>query len=189
MISQERRKVRVGQVVSDKMDKTVVVAVERRQRHRLYGKSIRRITRFKAHDEANQYHVGDTVRIVETSPLSKTKRWRVMEKMAVREAAQVVVSEAADIEVVALDEDIQKQREEAEATAAALAAEAEAEPEAPAAVEEEPSAAAAAVEEEPSAEAESPTEEAVAEAEEPPAAETPSVEAEEPDQTEDQKKR
>ena len=75
----EVRKVRVGRVVSDKMNKTVVVAVERRVKHRLYGKMLKRITKFKAHDEKNEYRVGDVVRIAETRPLSKTKRWRVVE--------------------------------------------------------------------------------------------------------------
>jgi small subunit ribosomal protein S17 len=72
-----RRKVRQGKVVSDKMEKTVVVAVESRIRHPLYGRIVRRSTRFKAHDEANDYHVGDTVEITECRPLSKDKNWRV----------------------------------------------------------------------------------------------------------------
>ena len=72
-----RRKVRQGKVVSDKMDKTVVVAVESRVRHPLYGRIVRRTKKFKAHDEQNQYHVGDTVEIVETRPLSRDKTWRV----------------------------------------------------------------------------------------------------------------
>ena len=73
------RKVRVGLVVSDKMDKTVVVAVEDVRQHRLYGKRVRRTTRLKAHDEQNAAGVGDTVRIVETRPLSRLKRWRLAE--------------------------------------------------------------------------------------------------------------
>lgn len=73
-----RRKTRQGRVVSDKMDKTVVVAVESRVRHPLYGRIVRRTKRFKAHDETNQYHVGDTVEIVECRPLSKDKTWRVL---------------------------------------------------------------------------------------------------------------
>ena len=71
------RKTREGVVVSDKMDKTVVVEVERLVRHGLYGRTIRRTARFKAHDEGNVCRVGDRVRIVETRPLSKDKRWRV----------------------------------------------------------------------------------------------------------------
>ncbi len=74
-----RRKVRTGLVVSDAMEKTVVVRISSQVRHPLYGKIVRRSTRLKAHDEAGDAHVGDTVRIVETRPLSKTKRWRVVE--------------------------------------------------------------------------------------------------------------
>jgi small subunit ribosomal protein S17 len=72
-------KERIGQVVSDKMDKTIVVSVERLFSHPLYKKYVRRTKNYYAHDEANDCHVGDTVRIVETRPLSKTKRWRVAE--------------------------------------------------------------------------------------------------------------
>ena len=77
-----RRKVRVGLVVSDKMDKTVTVTVERRFSHPLYGKGVKRSKKYHAHDEKNEYQVGDTVRITETRPLSKTKRWRVLELMS-----------------------------------------------------------------------------------------------------------
>ena len=73
------RKVREGYVVSDKMDKTVVVSVEDRVKHRLYGKVLRQSVRLKAHDEANAAGVGDRVRIMETRPLSATKRWRLVE--------------------------------------------------------------------------------------------------------------
>ena len=73
------RKVREGRVVSDKMDKTVVVAVEDRVQHPLYGKTMRRTSRLKAHDEANSCGVGDRVRLMETRPLSASKRWRVVE--------------------------------------------------------------------------------------------------------------
>ena len=73
------RKTRVGVVVSDKMQKTVVVAVERRFPHPLYGKMVKRTKRFKAHDEENSAKTGDRVRIMETRPLSKDKRWRVVE--------------------------------------------------------------------------------------------------------------
>jgi small subunit ribosomal protein S17 len=73
------RKIAEGLVVSDKMDKTVVVAVEDRVKHRKYHKIIRRTTRYKAHDEANECGVGDRVRLMETRPLSATKRWRVVE--------------------------------------------------------------------------------------------------------------
>lgn len=74
-----RRKVRIGVVTSDRQQKTVTVSVERRFPHPLYGKQMKRTKKYHAHDEENQYQVGDTVRIVETRPLSKTKRWRVLE--------------------------------------------------------------------------------------------------------------
>ena len=73
------RKTRVGTVVSDKMQKTVVVAIERRFPHPLYGKMVTRTKRLKAHDEENAAKVGDRVRVMETRPLSKQKRWRVVE--------------------------------------------------------------------------------------------------------------
>ncbi len=73
------RKVREGIVVSDKMDKTVVVAIEQRRKHPLYGKVMTSSERLKAHDEANEAGVGDRVRVVETRPLSATKRWRLVE--------------------------------------------------------------------------------------------------------------
>ncbi len=73
------RKTRVGLVVSDKMQKTVVVAIERRVAHPVYGKMMTRTTKLKAHDEENSAKQGDTVRIMETRPLSKDKRWRVVE--------------------------------------------------------------------------------------------------------------
>ena len=79
MERETRRKTRVGVVVSDKMNKTVVVAVQDTYRHPLYGKIQRRMSRFSAHDEANACGVGDRVRITETRPLSKTKRWRIAE--------------------------------------------------------------------------------------------------------------
>jgi small subunit ribosomal protein S17 len=74
-----RRKIREGYVVSDKMDKTVVVAVEDRVKHRLYGKVLRQTSRLKAHDEQNAATIGDRVRVMETRPLSATKRWRLVE--------------------------------------------------------------------------------------------------------------
>jgi small subunit ribosomal protein S17 len=74
-----RRKLRTGVVVSDKMDKTVLVRIDRQVRHPLYGKTVRRSSKLAAHDEANDAHIGDTVRVMETRPLSKTKRWRVVE--------------------------------------------------------------------------------------------------------------
>ena len=74
-----RRKVRTGVVVSDGMDKTVVVRIDRAFLHPLYGKTVRRSKKLAAHDEANEAHVGDRVRVVETRPLSKSKRWRLVE--------------------------------------------------------------------------------------------------------------
>ena len=73
------RKERIGQVVSNKMQKTITVAVDRRMKHAMYGKFIRKTTKFTAHDENNDCNVGDTVRIMETRPLSKNKRWRLVE--------------------------------------------------------------------------------------------------------------
>ncbi len=79
MSERNERKTRIGKVVSDKMDKTVVVAVERLVQHPLYKKAMKQTIKFKAHDENNESHVGDTVEIMETRPLSKEKRWRVVE--------------------------------------------------------------------------------------------------------------
>lgn len=73
------RKIRVGVVVSDKMDKTAVVAIESKVRHPLYGKMVKRTNKFKVHDESNECGIGDTVRIMETRPISKDKRWRLVE--------------------------------------------------------------------------------------------------------------
>ena len=73
------RKTRIGVVVSDKMDKTAVVAIETKVRHPLYGKMVNRTRKFKVHDEENQCGVGDTVKIMETRPISKDKRWRLVE--------------------------------------------------------------------------------------------------------------
>ncbi|MCR4814878.1 MAG: 30S ribosomal protein S17 [Lachnospiraceae bacterium] len=73
------RKVRTGKVVSNKMDKTIVVAVENHVKHPLYGKIVKRTYKLKAHDEKNECNIGDTVRVVETRPLSKDKRWRLTE--------------------------------------------------------------------------------------------------------------
>ena len=99
-----KRKTKVGRVVSDKMDKTIVVSVERLARHRLYKRVIRLTTKFKAHDEANEAHVGDTVLIEESRPLSATKRWRLVEVTArageQAVAADIVVEEAATTEAI-----------------------------------------------------------------------------------------
>ncbi len=92
-MSGERRKVRVGTVIQDRMDKTVVVAVEWRRPHKLYRKPVRRRSRFYAHDEANQCRIGDEVRIMETRPLSKLKRWRVVEVLSSTDIAEVAPQE------------------------------------------------------------------------------------------------
>ena len=78
-VNRAARKTRTGIVVSDKMEKTVVVSIERRVQHPVYGKMVRRTKRLKAHDENNDAKTGDTVRIMETRPMSKDKRWRVVE--------------------------------------------------------------------------------------------------------------
>jgi small subunit ribosomal protein S17 len=75
----KKRKTYIGQVVSDKMDKTVVLTVTRRIAHTKYNKTIKRTTKFKVHDEKNECKVGDVVRFIETRPLSKEKRWKVLE--------------------------------------------------------------------------------------------------------------
>ena len=79
MTERNERKTRIGKVVGDKMQKTVVVAVEKLVQHPVYKKSIKQTTKFKAHDEENESHIGDIVKIMETRPLSKDKRWRVVE--------------------------------------------------------------------------------------------------------------
>ena len=86
---EKRRKTRVGRVVSNKMDKTVVVTIETLRHHPLYKKTIRRVVKFKAHDEKNECRLGDTVKIIETRPLSKEKRWRVTEVITKSEVVEV----------------------------------------------------------------------------------------------------
>lgn len=81
MEERARRKVKIGYVVSDKMDKTIVVKIEDFIRHPLYGKRVKRTKKFKAHDELNTCGIGDKVKIMETRPLSKDKRWRLVEIM------------------------------------------------------------------------------------------------------------
>jgi small subunit ribosomal protein S17 len=89
----EKRKTRFGRVVSDKMNKTVIVAVDTPRHHPLYRKTIRRVAKYKVHDEKNQCRIGDTVKIVETRPLSKDKRWRVAEIVTKGEVAEVKPTE------------------------------------------------------------------------------------------------
>ena len=88
-MSYERRKVRIGRVVSDKMDKTVIVAYGWSSPHPIYKKAVRRETRFMTHDPENQAKLGDVVRIVESRPISKTKRWRLTEILSSREIAEL----------------------------------------------------------------------------------------------------
>ncbi len=78
-VERKTRKSRIGLVTSNKMDKTITVAVERKVKHPIYGKFLKKTTKFHAHDETNQCGIGDTVRIMETRPLSKTKCWRLVE--------------------------------------------------------------------------------------------------------------
>ena len=79
MSERNERKTKIGRVVSDKMQKTIVVAVEELKQHKLYKKAVKRTVKFKAHDENNDAHIGDRVSIMETRPLSKEKRWRLVE--------------------------------------------------------------------------------------------------------------
>ena len=79
METRNLRKERIGVVVSNKMDKSIVVEIERREKHPIYGKFIKKTNRFMAHDENNECNIGDTVRIMETSPMSKNKCWRLVE--------------------------------------------------------------------------------------------------------------
>jgi len=77
-VKRNERKTRIGKVVSDKMDKTIVVAIEELVQHKLYKKSVKRTVKFKAHDENNEAQIGDKVQIMETRPLSREKRWRLV---------------------------------------------------------------------------------------------------------------
>ena len=79
MLERSKRKLFVGDVVSDKMDKSITVQVQRRFRHPLYGKYVTKSSKFMAHDEKNESHIGDTVRIMEVRPISHLKRWRLVE--------------------------------------------------------------------------------------------------------------
>ena len=109
----KKRKSRLGRVVSNKMDKTAVVAVETRRHHPIYKKTVRTITRYKAHDEMNECQPGDTVRLEETRPMSKEKRWRVAE----------IVIKVEQLEV--RPEELETQPEEAVAEPEATATEPE----------------------------------------------------------------
>jgi small subunit ribosomal protein S17 len=135
MAEETKRKVRLGQVVSNRMDKTVVVEVSGPKRHPLYKKILRRVVRYKAHDEKNECQVGDKVRIIETRPLSREKRWRVAEIVVKGEVVEVSPEEITreDLEKVIPE----KKAKEAEAE---VKAEAEAKPEAAEELKEEPEA-------------------------------------------------
>ncbi|UCH51139.1 MAG: 30S ribosomal protein S17 [Chloroflexota bacterium] len=89
----EKRKTRTGRVISDKMDKTVVVLVESLRRHPLYKKVVRHTSKFKVHDETNACKIGDVVKIIETRPLSKDKRWRVVNIISRKEVVEVESAE------------------------------------------------------------------------------------------------
>ena len=146
-MSFERRKIRVGRVVSDKMDGTCVVVVEWRKSHRLYKKSVKMRTRFMVHDPLNECRLGDQVRITETRPLSKTKRWRVSEILQ-----SVDLAEVHPDEIKVEDESVLSyQLQSSVAVAEVSAVEVE---EAPVAVTEVLADPAAEVEEEPVAEIE-----------------------------------
>jgi small subunit ribosomal protein S17 len=149
-------KLQIGTVVSTKMDKTVVVRIDRQKRHRLYGKTLRTTHRYKAHDEGNTCNLGDIVKIAETRPLSREKRWRVVEivqkgdvaELAPKDVASTLMEEittAADANIAARVEAERAEREArlaAEAAAAEQAAAAEPEAAAPAPAAEAPETAA-----------------------------------------------
>ncbi len=88
-----KQKIRIGQVISNKMEKTVVVAVETSRHHRLYKKSIKKVEKYKVHDAKKECSPGDTVKIIETRPISKEKRWRVAEIVTKKEAVAVQPTE------------------------------------------------------------------------------------------------
>jgi small subunit ribosomal protein S17 len=133
-----RGKVRDGTVVSDKMQKTIVVAIESNFRHRLYKKTVRRIRRFMAHDEREEAHLGDRVRIVETSPVSRRKRWRLLDVLVKAELPEVA-PESIDLELLGEVKAEEPETDEAVAAAepAAVPEEAVSSPEAEAVVPEE----------------------------------------------------
>ena len=105
-MAKEMRKIRVGSVVSTRMDRTAVVEMVWKQRHRVYRKQMRRVARFYVHDPESQCQVGDTVRIQETRPISKTKHWRLLEVLHRRQVADVRPIELEeDIDVAIAEED------------------------------------------------------------------------------------
>jgi small subunit ribosomal protein S17 len=175
-MAQVARKAREGTVVSDKMDKTVVVAVSSSTRHRLYKKIMRRLRRYMVHDETNDAKLGDRVRIVESRPHSRRKRWQLAEVL-VRADRPEVAAEEIDLELlgeVKVEEEEQPEAAEEPEAEEQLEPEAKEAPEEPAEAAEEPEA-----EEQPEPEAKAEPEEP-AEAEEAPEEEPPEV-AEEPE--------
>ena len=158
-MSFERRKVRVGRVVSDKMDKTVVVYIERRRSHRLYKKSIQVRKRYVAHDPENEAKLGDLVQLIESRPISKTKRWRVAEIIERGDVAEVQPDDIKLAEDVQVAQKLAGEEQEAALAAANAAVAVAKEAAAVAAVEE---AAAAIVAEEAAAVAAAAAAEAVA---------------------------
>jgi small subunit ribosomal protein S17 len=134
MTEETKRKVRVGHVVGDKMEKTVVVEVSGPKRHPLYKKTIRRVVRYKVHDEKNECRVGDKVRIIETRPLSREKRWRIAEIVVKGEVVEVSPEEITreDLEKV-----IPEKKAKEEVAEVKAEAETETEPEAEAEKETE----------------------------------------------------
>ena len=94
----KNRKVKIGKVTSNKMQKTVIVQVEDLRRHPFYGKVMKQSSRFKAHDENNSCHIGDVVRIVETRPLSKEKRWRVVEIIRKADVVGAIKRDAGQVD-------------------------------------------------------------------------------------------
>jgi small subunit ribosomal protein S17 len=92
---ESKRKIMTGRVVSNKMEKTVVVAIERLRKHPIYEKAVRRMVKYKAHDEKNECQSGDMVRIIETRPLSRDKRWRVVQVLSRAEQAEIAPEEVS----------------------------------------------------------------------------------------------
>jgi small subunit ribosomal protein S17 len=129
MAEEIKHKVRLGRVVSDSMDKTVVVEVASPKRHPLYKKTIRRVVRYKAHDEKNECQLGDQVRIVETRPLSREKRWRVTEILVKGEVVEISPEEITqeDLEKVLPEKKAKEPAAEVKAEEAPAEAKAEAE--------------------------------------------------------------
>jgi small subunit ribosomal protein S17 len=116
MSVESKRKIRYGQVVSNGMDKTVVVAVEAPKRHPLYKKTIKKVVKYKAHDEKNECQVGDKVRIVETRPLSREKRWRVAEIITKGEVVEISPEEITQEDLAKVTPEKKAKEEVAEVT-------------------------------------------------------------------------